>query len=112
VLAPFPVVRFAGALSRGGARLTLFTVRAPRGARIAASCRGKGCPSVRAIRANGVRRLSALQRAYGAGVRIEIRVSKRNRIGKYVRITIRDGKAPARKDACLWPGSKVPRVCP
>ncbi|MBA3407640.1 MAG: PKD domain-containing protein [Solirubrobacterales bacterium] len=112
LLTPFPVVRFAGALSARGARLTLFTVRAPKGARIAASCRGPGCPPARAVRAAGLKRLPALQRAYRAGVRIEVRIMKPNRIGKYVRITIRKGAAPARKDACLWPGSRAPRACP
>jgi PKD repeat protein len=112
LLTPFPVVRFAGALSARGARLTLFTVRAPKGARIAASCRGAGCPPALAVRAAGLKRLPALQRAYRAGVRIEVRIMKPNRIGKYVRITIRKGEAPARKDACLWPGSRAPRACP
>ncbi len=112
LLTPFPVVRFAGALSAGGARLTLFTIKAPRGARIAASCHGAGCPVIRRTRAAGLERLRALQRAFRAGVRIEVRVTKPERIGKYVRITIRKGRAPARRDACLWPGSRSPRACP
>jgi PKD repeat protein len=112
LMTPFPVVRFAGALRPGGARLTLFTVTAPKGARIVASCRGKGCPRARSIRAAGVMRLAALQRVYRAGSRIEVRVTRRKRIGKYVRITIRKGKPPARRDACLWPGARRPRACP
>jgi hypothetical protein len=111
-LTPWPVVRFAGALSAAGARFTLFTVTAPKGARIAASCRGKGCPRTQAIRAAGVTRLSALQRNYRAGVRLVVRVTQRNRIGKHVRITIRKGKPPKRLDSCLWPGSRTPRPCP
>ena len=113
VMAPFPVVRYAGALTRRGARLTLFSVRAPRGgARVAARCLGRGCPRPQALRASGVRRLVALQRSYRAGVRIVVRITGRNRIGKYVRITIRKGRPPARRDACVWPGSRVPRACP
>ena len=111
LMAPFPVVRFAGALSRDGARLTLFTVTAPRGSRIAVSCRGRGCPDLRALRSTGVTRLRALQRSYRAGVRIDVRVTRPGRIGKHVRITIRKGKPPARRDACLWPGSRKPRAC-
>jgi len=109
---PFPVVRFAGALSPGGARLTLFTVTAPRGARISVRCRGRGCPRARALRSTGVTRIRALQRGYRAGVRIDVWVTRANRIGKHVRITIRNGKPPARRDSCLWPGSRKPRACP
>jgi hypothetical protein len=113
LLSPFPVVRFAGALTPRGARLALFSVRAPKGgARIAVSCRGKGCPRARALRAAGLKRLVVLQRAYRAGVRIVVRITRRNRIGKYVRVTIRRGKPPARRDLCLWPRSSVPRACP
>jgi PKD repeat protein len=113
VMAPFPVVRYAGALTRRGARLTLFSVRAPRGgARVAARCLGRGCPRPQALRTSGVKRLPAFQRNYRAGVRIVVRITRRNRIGKYVRITIRRNRPPARRDACLWPGSRVPRACP
>jgi hypothetical protein len=112
-ISPFPVVRYAGALTARGARLTLFTVRAPnRGARVAARCLGKGCPRPQQLRLIGVKRLVALQRSYRAGVRLVVRITARNRIGKYVLITIRRGRPPARRDACLWPGSRVARACP
>jgi hypothetical protein len=104
-------VRFAGALSRGGARLTLFTVTAPRGARITVLCHGKGCPRTQSRRSKGVTRIAPFQRAFRAGVRIDVRVTRTGRIGKYVRIVIRRGKPPARRDACLWPGARAPTPC-
>jgi hypothetical protein len=43
---------------------------------------------------------------------LEIRVLSGARIGKYTRILIRQGKSPARRDACVWPGARAPRACP
>ena len=43
VLAPFPVVRIRGTLTRAGARIGLLGVRAPVGARIEVRCVGGGC---------------------------------------------------------------------
>ena len=37
MLKPFPIVRIKGVLTARGARVTLLTVRAPRGARLALS---------------------------------------------------------------------------
>jgi len=112
LMRPFPVVRFAGRLTARGARLTLLTVRAPKGAVIRAACRGDGCPRSRILRTARVERLKRLQTSYRAGARIVLRVTKRGRIGKYVRITIRKDKRPSRRDACVWPGVRRPRACP
>jgi hypothetical protein len=112
-MSPFPVVRYAGALTSRGARLSLFAVKAPAGgARIATRCIGARCPRPQVRRATGFTRLDRLQRAYRAGVRIVVRITGPNRIGKYVQVTIRKGRPPARRDACLWPGSRAPRACP
>ena len=61
---------------------------------------------------SGAGRIRALERYLPARTRVTIRVTKAGFIGKYVRITIRDGRAPARRDACLLPGRKRPRSCP
>jgi hypothetical protein len=53
-----------------------------------------------------------LERFLRAGTRVTIRISKANAIGKYVRLTIRDGSAPKRRDACLLPGEGAPVACP
>jgi PKD repeat protein len=116
LLSPFPVIRIAGRLTRRGAHLRLVSVAAPRGARIAASCRGRGCVRRAVVaKAKGsrkVRRLKDLQRSYRAGARIVIRVTRRGRIGKYTRIEIRKGRKPARVDRCLMPGARRPTKCP
>lgn len=109
-LRPFPVVRVKGALVSGGARVTLWRVRAPRGSRVVVRCKRFGCPVRR--QATDVGRLRMLERFLPAGARIVIRVTKPGLIGKYAEITIRNGKAPKRRDACVLPGSVEPSECP
>jgi hypothetical protein len=105
-------VRLAGTLTADGARLRILSIKAPFGARVRAVCRGTGCPSRTAVRSAGrLRRLHSFERVYRAGVRIEVRVTKSQRIGTYVRFTIRKGKAPRRDQLCLWPGERAPRSC-
>jgi hypothetical protein len=109
-LRPFPVVRIKGTLLAGGARVSLLRVKAPRTATVDARCDGSGC-HVRS-RTTGSCRIGALERFLRAGTRITIRVFKPDAVGKYVRFVIRDGAAPARRDACLLPGSARPAACP
>lgn len=110
LLDPFPVVRIKGALIRDGARVTLFSVRAPFGSTVDLRCTGRRCPHRRW--ATSVGRVRRLERYLPAGTKIVVRVSRIGRIGKYARIVIRDGKAPARRDACLLPGRTAPSACP
>jgi hypothetical protein len=109
---PAPVVRFRGWLTSRGARLTLLTVRAPRGARIAVRCRGAGCPRERVVRMAALKRLRTYEARLRAGVRLVVRVTKPGFIGKHTVIRIRRGKAPTRRDRCLYPGSRKPAACP
>jgi hypothetical protein len=113
LMSPWPVVRIAGSLTRRGADLRLVSVRAARGARVAVRCRGR-CPrrSLRRVARARVLRLTPYERPLRAGTVLEIRVLSSARIGKYTRIRIRKGKAPARRDACVWPGTRGPRACP
>jgi hypothetical protein len=69
-------------------------------------CKGPRCPYKRKrIRAKGKRIvLHALERSFGAGTVIEIRVTKSETIGKYTRLRIRARQSPARVDRCLRPG--------
>jgi len=111
-MSPTPVVRLAGALTGNGARLRILSVHAPKGARVRVACRGGGCPARSAFDAAGrVRRLHRFERAYHAGVKLVVRVTKTRRIGTYVLFTIRKGKAPRRDQRCLWPGERAPRSC-
>lgn len=114
MLRPFPVVRIRGWLTRVGARVTLLTVRAPRGVQIAARCRGRSCPVRRVARTASVTRtrLRPLQRGLRAGTRLDITVRKTGYIGKWTTIVIRRGRPPARADRCVYPGARRPAPCP
>jgi hypothetical protein len=113
LLDPFPVIRVAGTVTGTGAQFTLVSVRAPRGARIVAFCRGRGCRLRRVARTStGTRRMTRLEGRYREGARLVFRVTSAGRIGKYTRVVVRRGVAPARVDRCLWPGQARPRACP
>lgn len=111
-LRPFPVVRIRGFYARGGARITLLSVTGRRGATVRARCLGRGCP----VRALGPRRapvrLRAFERYLPSGVVLEVRVTRRSRIGKFTSFRIRAHRAPVRRDACLMPGRSAPASCP
>jgi hypothetical protein len=109
-LRPFPIVRIKGRLTDGGAIVTLLRVTAPRRSRVRVACAGASCPLPKLRQAAG--RVHALERFLAAGTRIVIRVRRGDMVGKHVRITIRDGKVPARRDACVLPGSARAAPCP
>lgn len=114
MMRPTPIVRVRGWLTPGGAVITRFSVRAPRGARITARCYGRGCPR-KVVRRKARHRTTRLKRFEGrirAGTRFVISVRKGRAIGKHTVIRLRSGKAPARRDRCLAPGSRKPIACP
>lgn len=112
---PFPIIRLRGTLRAGVARITLLTVKAPKGAKIRVLCKGRSCPYAR--KASTARfttravRFRAMERRLRAGTVITVMVTKSSRIGKYTRFTIRSGAAPRRVDRCLAPGSFKPVKC-
>lgn len=112
LMQPFPLVRIAGAFTRTRTRITLATVRAPRGSRIAVRCRGRGCPAPRRVLIARLSVLRFLQRSYSPGAMIEIRVTAPGVIGKYVKVSIRSGRPPARTDLCVRPEAVAPFRCP
>jgi len=109
---PFPVIRIAGRFKGTRTTLTRVTVRTPRGTRVRIRCSGKGCAFKR--KAVGARLISlrSLRRAYRPKAKIEIRVTKAGKIGKYTSVRTRRGKAPVRIDRCLKPGKTKPVRCP
>ncbi len=113
-LDPFPVVVVAGRQGKRATQVTELSVRGPRKARVVVRCLGAGCPMRRVAgtipRAKRLR-VSRAQRVYRAGLAIEVRVSGRDRVGKYTKIRFRRGRTPARSDACLQPGSSKPSAC-
>lgn len=109
---PFPVVRVAGSFTFRSTTITRVTVRAPRGVRIGVQCRGRGCANRRRALTAGVRQVRSLARRYRPGAVLQIRVTRPNRIGKYVRLRVRSGRAPLRIDRCLMPEMKRAVRCP
>jgi Bacterial Ig-like domain len=124
LLSPFPLVRIAGTLTPSGARISLLSVRAPRGALVrvtvslACSRKRRSSRRCRVLHAAGtVGRRDAidfrgLARAYRSGTVIVVRVWRAARIGKYTRFTIVRGKAPRRVDQCLVAGATRGSRCP
>jgi hypothetical protein len=115
LLSPFPVVRLAGRLTEAGARIDLLTVRAPVCSRVTVRCRGTRCPVRRVTRLMG-RKLLHIRRFEGrslrAGTRLEILVTKRDRVGKYTRFRIRRERPPLRFDTCLRFRATTGSACP
>ncbi len=91
---PLPTVRIRGRMTTSGARITLLTVRAPKGARITLLCRGSSCPVKRWARTAALKRLVKFQRRLRAGTRLTIFVTKAGRIGKHTTILIRARQGP------------------
>jgi PKD repeat protein len=114
LMSPFPVVRIAGTVLAQGARITVLSVRAPRGSRIQVRCVGRGCPvrSIATTTATRLVRLRRFERRLRAGVRLKLFVRQKNRIGKYTSFLIRGGAPPKRVDLCLFPTRRSPGRCP
>lgn len=112
LLSPFPIVRIRGRLTRTGAVVNLVSVRAPKGARVAVRCRGRGCPARVQARTARLLTFKRLRRHLRAGAVLEIRVTRAGTIGKYTRFVIRRGKSPLRRDSCLRPDGVKPMRCP
>ena len=115
-LKPFPKVQIGGLVAPAGAFLTVFrVVNAPKGSKIAVRCKGRRCPFKSTKLTARKKRVSVkriLGRALFVGTVIEVRITKKGFVGKYVRFKIRSNRAPARTDACLQPGKSKPSKCP
>jgi hypothetical protein len=116
VIRPFPVVRMRGTLTANGAKISLFSVRAPRKATIVVRCKGRSCPTSRWSRAWNLRkktltRMGRFERSLRAGVRLTVLVTRKGYVGKRTVFVIRPGAAPARSDRCLSAKGRVTK-CP
>lgn len=119
-LNPFPVVRMRGRTAPGGARLTVFSVRAPHGSLAQLRCLGRGCPvkktskriRTRTERGSATVHFRQVERFLPAGIEIQVRVTQQGMVGKYARLRIRRNGIPVRSDLCLLPGSSRPSACP
>jgi hypothetical protein len=110
------VVAIGGRILGGGVRVSQLRIsRAPRGAIVTVTCKGRSCPFRRArrrIRRRSGLRIRSLEKGLGRGTVIVIVVRKGNTIGKYTRLRIRKGAPPARIDRCIRPGARRPSACP
>ncbi len=88
----------------------MLRVTAPRFARVSVRCAGRACPIRR--RSGRAGRIRQLEGFLPAGTRITVRVRRSGYIGKYVRMVIRGGGPPTRRDACVLPGRDRPATCP
>jgi plastocyanin len=124
VIAPFPVVRITGSYTTLGVRLRLFAVTAPAGVRITVRCRGRGCPYRQrgpfVVRRSGTRAAGAARyvqirdfrgRLLKPGVRLQVFIADKDRIGKYTSFTIRRGHPPLRADSCVRPAGASAVAC-
>lgn len=114
LLTPFPIVRIRGRTSRGGVRITLLTVRAPKASKVSIYCSGSSCPRKRLAILAGSRivRVRRFERRLRGGSVLKIYVTKPGFIGKYTRFRFRSRGLPLRVDLCAKnPGSK-PSACP
>jgi plastocyanin len=116
VIFPFPIVRIRGQIAGGVVRISLLSVKAPRGARVMIRCRGRGCPRVavtaRIRSAARPMRVRSLEGRYRPGARLQVIVTMPGRIGKYVSFLMRRNAAPLRRDLCVGPRGTKPTKCP
>jgi hypothetical protein len=108
---PFPVVRTAGTFTSTRTTFTRFTVKTPKGTKLATSCIKFRCTLSRTLRTTKTIHLRSLERSYKPGTKIRLRLTQPGLIGKYVSITTRRNKRPLRVDSCLRPGQTRPVSC-
>jgi hypothetical protein len=111
---PKLTVRIRGTILPTTIRLQGLSVRAPTGFKARAYCSGRGCPFAKAIRRvrNGFARFDQLKRPMRPGTIIRVTVTKPLNWGRYTRLRLRRGAAPARVDRCLRGESTRPVICP
>jgi hypothetical protein len=103
----------------GFARLTQLVVHnAPKGARVALTCRGRGCPSRKTTRRTVKRELQkvVLHRAFRRarlrfGTRLTLRITAPQTIGRTYTYVVRRGQLPLRTTVCRAPGRSKGRSC-
>jgi hypothetical protein len=106
-------------VTRSFARLTQLVVHnAPKGARIALTCRGRGCPSRKTTRRTVKRELQkvVLHRAFRRarlrfGTRLTLRITAAGTIGRTYRYVVKRGQLPVRTTVCRAPGQSRGRSC-
>jgi hypothetical protein len=106
-------------VTSGFARLTQLVVHnAPKGARIALTCKGRGCPSRKTRRRTVKRELQkvVLHRAFRRarlrfGTRLTLRITAAGTIGRTYTYVVKRGQLPVRTTVCRAPGQSKGRSC-
>lgn len=104
VTVPLPLVTLQGTVdTKGNVDVSRLQVRAKRGSVIQAECKGKKCPvkSLTRRMITNSQRLEEFERLLKAPLRLTLRIGRPEQIGKFVRYTLKRGKPPVRKDACI-----------
>jgi hypothetical protein len=124
LMQPFPIVRIAGVKTSYGVRLSALNVQSPVGARVTVTCKGRACKKLkqqsRVATASATNRhvssvllaFRGFERAYHAGVTLEVRVFATGEIGKYTSFAIHRRGLPTREDQCLSALDPHPIPCP
>jgi hypothetical protein len=119
LMQPFPLVRIVVTRTGSGVKLRLLSILVSPGARITITCKGRSCPVKRQSKIATSRKVGLasvsfrrFERLLPAGTILEVRVYKPGEIGKYTRISIRNGGSLKRLDACLAPDGFKPVPCP
>jgi PKD repeat protein len=112
-LRPEPDVRLSALIYGTGTRVQVLGVRGPHGALVTVRCKGKGCPVKQRRKRikKGPVRFHTFERFLPPGIRLEIYVTKRGKIGDYTRYTIRRGKSPLRVNRCVSGARLKPIGC-
>jgi PKD repeat protein len=107
-------VEIAGTVTAAGTRITRLVVVAPRGALVTAGCRDGRCRlhTVRLRVGRGPLHVRRFERSLRAGARLSIVVSRHGFVGRTAVFTIRRGRPPLRRDACMLPGARSSSRCP
>jgi PKD repeat protein len=112
-LRPAPDVRLSALIYGNGTRVTVLGVRGPRGALVTVRCSGKGCPVKqrrKKIKKSSVR-FHNFERFLRPGIRLQVFVTKKGKIGDYTSYKIRRGKSPKRVNRCVSGAKLKPVGC-
>lgn len=107
----FATARLRAVPTRNGIRVRSLTVNARRGARISIRCRPRRACPAQSRTARNVSFRAFRGRRLRAGTRLQIRVTRRNAIGRFIEFRILRGNFRRLPDRCLPPGSSRPQRC-
>jgi hypothetical protein len=109
---PKPAVRITGRYTTTGARITRFTVKAPKGATTTIACSKGTCPvKKQTIKGGHTSHVAKFERTLKAGTRIQVTIARKGYVSEITIVTIRAKRAPSRSDSCLLPGKTKPQKC-